>query len=362
MHRPTLFSLLFSFFVFFLWHAYAVSAQVLFKTNEFNISKKELFLANDCVVKDKRLRLTAAKPQQSGACWYQKKVNIETGFETEFTFLLSDNDTKEKGGDGFAFVIHHQPTATARAEGDAIGYKKIENAVVLEFDTHIDKDDKSRNQVALMEYMPQSKTYERLATVHDIPELNDGKEHFARVEYRDGWLQFYIDSYSFPVLSTKINIATEIGAKEAYLGFTAATGNAYSNHDILGWTIKQDIAAPTEINVAKIKVETTRTIKVKTRQLDINVWDHNQIDGDMISLKINDQWLLTKYVLKKTPLGVTYTLTGHNAQLILYAHNLGTTPPNTATVEIFDGKERHTFKLEANFETSQAINIVFEGE
>jgi Bacterial lectin len=347
MHRPNLFFLLLSFFVFFLWHISVTSAQVLFKANDFNISKKELFLANDCVVKDKRLRLTPAKPQQSGACWYQKKVNIETGFETEFTFLLSENDEKEKGGDGFAFVIHNQPLATPRATGDEIGYKKI---------------DKSRNQVALMEYFPQTNSYERLATVHDIPELNDGKEHFARVEYRDGWLQFYIDSYSFPVLSTKVNLAAEIGAKEGYLGFAASTSNAYSNHDILGWTIKQDIAAPKEINVAKIKVETTRTLKVKTRQLDINVWDHNQIDGDMISLKVNDQWLLTKYVLKKTPLGVTYTLTGHNAQLILYAHNLGTTPPNTATIEIFDGKERHTFKLEANFETSQAINIVFEGE
>jgi hypothetical protein len=52
-----------------------------------------------------------------------------------------------------------------------------------------------------------------------------------------------------------------------------------------------------------------------------------------------------------------YTLTGFSANLVIYAHNLGTVPPNTATIEIWDGKEMHIEKLESNFETSQAITI-----
>ncbi len=334
-----------------------IDAQIYFKTQDFGISKNEMYMNGDCAVADKRLRISPSKPNQSGACWFNKKMGLKNGFETEFTFLINGNDTKENGGDGFTFVLQNQGTNTARAEGDAIGYQKIKNAIVFEFDTHKDADDKTRNQVALMEYIAGKNTYERKSTVHEIPELNDGKEHFARIEYRDGWLHFFLDSYIFPVLSSRIDLISVLGVDQTWIGFTAASGKAYSNHDILAWTIKENPDKPKDIDEKKVEVKSIKTIKVATRKLEIKVWDHNKIDGDIVSLKINDKWLLSNYTLKKEPIKVDYTFTGFTANLILYAHNLGEVPPNTATIEIWDGKEMHVVKLESNFETSQAITI-----
>ena len=332
-------------------------AQVFFKSKDFQIAKKDLYLTGNCKVAKDRLRLTAAEPNQSGSCWFNQKVGLKNGFETEFTFEINGNDTQEKGGDGFAFVLQNQSTNTSASTGDGLGYQKIPNAIVIEFDTHKDADDKTRNQVALMEYDAEKKQYNRKSTVHEIPELNDGKPHFARIEYRAGWLHFFLDSYIFPVLSSKIDVSGILKAENAWIGFTAATGKAYSNHDILAWTINEAPDKPKDIDEKKVEVKNIKTIKVATRNLEIKIWDHNKIDGDMVSLKINDKWLLSNYTLKKEPIKLEYTLTGFAANLVIYAHNLGAVPPNTATIEIWDGKEMHIVKLESNFETSQAITI-----
>ncbi len=332
-------------------------AQIFFKSKDFQIAKKDLFISGQSSVVKERLRLTSAAANQSGACWFNQKIGIKNGFETEFTFEINSNDAKEKGGDGFAFVLHNQGTNTPASIGDGLGYQKIMNAIVIEFDTHKDDDDKTRNQVALMEFDGNTKRYTRKSTVHEIPELNDGKSHFARIEYRNGWLHFFLDSYIFPVLSSKIDISDILKAETAWIGFTASTSNAYSNHDILSWNINEAPDKPKDIDEKKVEVKTIKTIKVETRNLEIKIWDHNKIDGDMVSIKINDKWLLSNYTLKKEPLKIDYTLTGFSANLVIYAHNLGTVPPNTATIEIWDGKELHTVKLESNFETSQAITL-----
>jgi hypothetical protein len=350
MYRIPLFFLL-------LFSKNVVSAQIFFKSKDFQIAKKDLFMSGSCSVTSDRLRLTPAKANQSGSCWFNQKVGLKNGFETEFTFQINGNDTKENGGDGFAFVLQNQSTNTAASTGDGLGYQKIPNAVVIEFDTHKDADDKTRNQVALMEYDASKKEYTRKSTVHEIPELNDGKPHFARIEYRAGWLHFFLDSYIFPVLSSKIDISSILKAETAWIGFTASTSSAYSNHDILAWNINEAPDKPKDIDEKKVEVKTIKTIKVATRNLEFKVWDHNKIDGDMISIKINDKWLLSNYTLKKEPIKLEYTLTGFSANLVIYAHNLGTVPPNTATIEIWDGKEMHIEKLESNFETSQAITI-----
>lgn len=336
-----------------------LSAQVLFKTNDFQVSRKELSLNGNCSIVDKQLRLAPAQVGQRGSAWFNQKLALKNGFETEFSFLLSGNDAAEKGGDGFTFIIQNSGLSALGNTGDDIGYKSIPHAVVFEFDTHIDADDKTRNQVALMEYDPVKNTYSRRATVHEIPELNDGQEHFARIEYKEGRLVFFLDSYLFPVLSCKIDIEKEIQSPDGWVGFTSATGKAYTNHDILSWSLTE-LPPPPEIKTENIQVVNTKVIKVKSRKLVIKVWDHNKIDGDIVSLKLDDKWLLTNYTLRREPKVLEYTLTGFKCDLVLYANNLGTVPPNTATIEIDDGHQKQPIKLESDMNTSEAVTLQYE--
>lgn len=338
--------------------------EFLFQINDFKASDQTINLRGGCSVAEGKLRLTSDKPNQAGACWYKtRKIDFTDGFESEFTFLISKDVTGVAPGDGFAFVIQAQSPEVTGGTGDDIGYKKIPYAVALEFDIK-DDDEGSRNHINLSFYNPETKNYRQYATVHEIPEITDGKPHFTRIIYRDGRLQIYLDSYLFPVLSVKLDVAAKINSPDhtAWLGFTASTSGFHANHDLLSWSVKELVPKPADIAVDSIVVLEKGSLQVKNRKLTINVWDHNTIDGDIISLKLGEEWILAEYELTAKKKQIDLTLTGFGQDLVLYAHNVGMVPPNTASISVFDGITTQRVSLESNMETSEAIKIVFTGE
>lgn len=348
----------------FLTVLHLEAQEYLFQINDFKASDQSINLKGGCSVAEGKLRIASDKPNQAGACWYKtRKIDFKDGFESEFTFLISKEVTGVPPGDGFAFVIQSQSPDLTGGTGDNIGYKQIPYAVALEFDIK-DDDEGSRNHINLSFYNPETKSYRQYATVHEIPEITDGKPHFTRVIYRDGRLQIYLDSYLFPVLSVKLDVAAKIKSADhtAWLGFTASTSNFHANHDLLSWSIKELVPKPADIAVDSIVVLEKGSLQVKNRKLTINVWDHNTIDGDIISLKLGEEWILTQYELTAKKKEIDLTLTGFGQDLVLYAHNVGMVPPNTASISVFDGMSTQRVSLESNMETSEAIKIVFTGK
>jgi hypothetical protein len=86
------------------------------------------------------------------------------------------------------------------------------------------------------------------------------------------------------------------------------------------------------------------------------------VDGDIISLKLGEDWILTEYELTAKKHTIEATLIGFSQELVLYAHNVGMVPPNTAAISIFDGLTTQRINLESNMESSESIKIVFTGE
>lgn len=338
--------------------------EYMFQINDFKATETNLSLEGSTTIAGDRLRLTKDLPQQAGACWYKtKKIDFTHGFETEFTFLISSDDAAHLPGDGFAFVIQAQSDRATGGVGDNIGYKQIPFGVALEFDTK-DDNEGSRNHINLSFYNPETKSYRKYATVHEIPEITDGKPHFTRIIYMDGKLEIYLDSYLFPVLSVKLDIAEKIRSADhtAWLGFTASTSNAHAYHDLLGWSMKEYPAEPEDIAVEAVQVLEKGAIEVKKRKLTLSVWDHNTVDGDIISLKLGPEWILTNYELTAKKHTMEVTLLGFAEDLVLYAHNVGMVPPNTVTLSIYDGMSTQRHSLESNMETSESLRIVFTGE
>jgi len=342
----------------------AQAQQYMFQINDFKAVGDNLSLEGSSSISQDRIRLTKDIAQQTGACWYKtRKIDFTYGFESEFTFLISRDDQNQPVGDGFAFVIQSQSVQATGGVGDNIGYKQIPFGVALEFDTK-DDNEGSRNHINLSFYNPESKSYRKYATVHEIPEITDGKAHFTRIIYRDGKLEVYLDSYLFPVLSVKLDVAEKINSPDhtAWLGFTASTSNLHSYHDLLSWTIKEFAPEPKDITVEAIQVAEKGSIAVKKRKLIISVWDHNTIDGDIISLKLGEEWILTNYELTSEKHIIPITLIGFAEDLVLYAHNVGMVPPNTVTVSVFDGLTTQHVSLEADMESSEALKIVYAGD
>lgn len=116
---------------------------------------------------------------------------------------------------------------------------------------------------------------------------------------------------------------------------------------------------PTTLNDRKVNKQ--GSVKISNPTATIAVWDHGAMDSDTISLNVNGVWLLENFPLRKErkELVVEFDPNGANF-IILYAHNLGTIPPNTASVSISDGKKTQTLKLKSSLNNCGSINVKFE--
>ncbi len=104
-----------------------------------------------------------------------------------------------------------------------------------------------------------------------------------------------------------------------------------------------------------------KTIAVYSPKLTIEVWDHEEIDGDKISLYCNGIWITRNYELAAEKKSFTFTLTpGKENILIFHAENLGYYPPNTTAIRIVDeyGNDE-THIMRSNLDQSSAIEFKY---
>ncbi len=114
-----------------------------------------------------------------------------------------------------------------------------------------------------------------------------------------------------------------------------------------------------KINDRDLVVE--HKIKVKKPTVKIMVYDHQIVDGDIISLFLNDELILEEYTLIKEKNVLTVTLPEGDNKLILYAHNLGKYKPNTAGLIVDDGTGKpQTLILKSDLNESGVLIIKYK--
>lgn len=128
--------------------------------------------------------------------------------------------------------------------------------------------------------------------------------------------------------------------------------------------VPSDVKMATE-NVPEIikgrKVLSTEKIEVNVSQLKIYVYDNSYIDGDTMSLFFNGQWIVDHYGVTKKKHEVQLNfIENTNNYLVLFANNLGKSPPNTAAIEFDDGKRKYFYRLSSDLKTCSAINFFYK--
>ena len=101
-------------------------------------------------------------------------------------------------------------------------------------------------------------------------------------------------------------------------------------------------------------------VEITERSVSIEVWDHQTIDGDIVTIYANDNVIISNVELDgpDNPYVVNYTFPNNGYNYIaLVAQNEGDIPPNTCAVSI-DGTQ---FVLGANLQTNGAMNVVVSG-
>ncbi len=115
-------------------------------------------------------------------------------------------------------------------------------------------------------------------------------------------------------------------------------------------------------DISKRKIVSGKEWTVKRNSITIQVWDNNKEDGDVISLRFNDTWILSNFLLKKEKYTIHLDLKKKDNQLLLFAENLGSIPPNTAAISIDDNEFIRTFILNSDMNKSETIKIILSDD
>lgn len=125
-----------------------------------------------------------------------------------------------------------------------------------------------------------------------------------------------------------------------------------------------------EMFVTRKKVLVTE-IPVSGDSIELRFYDHAEIDGDSISLFLNNKLLQKNILLKASPYIVKLPVAelGETNELIMVAENLGSIPPNTSLMIAYINDVRYEARLESTentsamirfFKTTQAVNKIKE--
>jgi hypothetical protein len=115
---------------------------------------------------------------------------------------------------------------------------------------------------------------------------------------------------------------------------------------------------PPTINGREAKIDSSFTID--TEKINIVYFDNDKVDNDMISIYFNGEIIVKEEVLTKKRKKITLNIEPYkNNYLSLFAHNLGTYPPNTARVIVHINNRKYELSLKSDFSQNATLQFVY---
>ncbi len=112
-----------------------------------------------------------------------------------------------------------------------------------------------------------------------------------------------------------------------------------------------------QTTVAERKNVLQATIEFSTDSVQLLLYDNGEIDGDTVSVYMNNEVFISKAGLGLKPVRKTLYITKDQDSLLLvmFAETLGTLPPNTGLLIIMDGSKRNELRFSGDLQTNAAI-------
>lgn len=240
---------------------------------ESQYSSSNGFSENDLIsnklLGNSSVNLTRKWAYDAGYMYYHNKLNLISGFQTEFSFVISDpsryftnpeekapqvlGDTSLAGADGIALVLAGEiPIIPALAGGD-IGYGGLTNAIAIEIDLYENPEnrDPNGNHVSVIlpnednQIFPLHPKKDTMTTTDVIEIKSDSSQTYhCKVVYENLTLKIYLSDskeYGKPVLTVEdfllFNYLNMEYNGNGFLGITSSTGRSVEVHEITEWSI-----------------------------------------------------------------------------------------------------------------------------
>lgn len=120
------------------------------------------------------------------------------------------------------------------------------------------------------------------------------------------------------------------------------------------------VAIPSAADVDRRTIETIQSVFYKSDSLVLTLYDNGEVDGDTVSVLMNGKVIMPRVGLSTNAVRKTiYTKDmGDRIQIIMYAENLGSLPPNTGLLIVNDGTDRYEIRFSGDMEKSSAIMFI----
>lgn len=119
----------------------------------------------------------------------------------------------------------------------------------------------------------------------------------------------------------------------------------------------QSFQTKTKFNERSFQI--LKTIELENTQIKLELYDNGQIDGDTISLYFNGKLLVSQKRLTTSPISLNINIDEKRdySELVMYAENLGSIPPNTALMIVTDGDKRYELNISSSEMTNGTVRF-----
>ena len=109
--------------------------------------------------------------------------------------------------------------------------------------------------------------------------------------------------------------------------------------------------------VAERKNETIQSLYFKNDSLVLALYDNGIVDGDTVSVFMNGENIISRQKLKEAATKKTIYISPNmdSVQLVLFAENLGSIPPNTGLLTVRDGDDVYQVRFSADLQKNASI-------
>jgi hypothetical protein len=124
----------------------------------------------------------------------------------------------------------------------------------------------------------------------------------------------------------------------------------------------KNISENTKDKLSKRTYQVIKVIEVSQSNIKVDIYDNGQVDGDVVSIYLNEKQLVSSKMLTAQPITLQIKVDENEDvyDLIMYAESLGSIPPNTALMIVTTATQRYEINISSNEQTSGAIRFKFK--